>query len=126
MKKRYRFLIILVVLAVGLYFLWPTIKWYFLTPQADKDMAESSRNQIKVYAQQRADDAIQRLLSLGEQTALPTRVLVPRSRRPSCAIAPPRRPLPRRGPCGMCLPRTRAAETSRLTSRTGTAARCSP
>ncbi len=72
MKKRYRFLIILVVLAVGFYFLWPTVKWYFLTPQADKDVAESSRNQIKVYAQQRADDAIQRLLSLGEQTALPT------------------------------------------------------
>ena len=28
MKKRYRFLIILAVLAVGFYFVWPSIKWY--------------------------------------------------------------------------------------------------
>ena len=53
MKKRYRFLLILVLMAVGFYFLWPSIQWYFLTPQADKEMAESSRNQIKVYAQER-------------------------------------------------------------------------
>jgi len=72
MKKRYRFLIILAVLAVGLYFLWPTVKWYFLTPQADKDVAESSRNQIKVYAQERADEVIQKLIGLGDETPLPT------------------------------------------------------
>ncbi|HVP19511.1 MAG TPA: protein translocase subunit SecD [Spirochaetia bacterium] len=71
MKKRYRFLILLAVLAVGFYFLWPTIKWYFLTPQADKDVAESSLNQIKVYAQERADNAIQKLIGLGDQAALP-------------------------------------------------------
>lgn len=72
MKKRYRLLIILAVLAVGFYFLWPTVKWYFLTPQADKDVAESSRNQIKVYAQERADAAIQKLIALGDQAQLPT------------------------------------------------------
>jgi preprotein translocase subunit SecD len=55
MKKRYRFLIILAVLGLGFYFVWPSIKWYFLTPQSAKDTAESSRNQIKVYAQERAD-----------------------------------------------------------------------
>jgi len=71
MKKRYRLLIILAVLAVGFYFLWPTVKWYFLTPQADKDVAESSRNQIKVYAQERADEVIQQLIGLGDQTQLP-------------------------------------------------------
>jgi preprotein translocase subunit SecD len=72
MKKRYRLLIILVVLAVGFYFLWPTIRWYFLTPQAEKDIAESSLNQIKVYAQEKADQAIQKLISLGDQAPLPT------------------------------------------------------
>ncbi len=71
MKKRYRFLIILAVLAVGFYFVWPSIRWYFLTPQADKDMAESSRNQIKVYAQEKADAAIKKLLALNPSDPLP-------------------------------------------------------
>jgi preprotein translocase subunit SecD len=64
MKKRYRFLIILAVIAVGFYFVWPSIRWYFLTPQTEKDVAESSRNQIKVYAQERADTAIKALEAL--------------------------------------------------------------
>jgi preprotein translocase subunit SecD len=72
MKKRYRFLIILAVLAVGFYFVWPSIRWYFMTPQADKDMAESSRNQIKVYAQERADSAIKSLLALNASGPLPS------------------------------------------------------
>ncbi len=71
MKKRYRFLIILAVLAVGFYFVWPSIKWYFMTAQADKDMAESSRNQIKVYAQERADSAIKTLLAMKATDPLP-------------------------------------------------------
>ncbi len=71
MKKRYRFFIILAVLGLGFYFVWPSIKWYFLTAQADKDMAESSRNQIKVYAQERADTAVKALLALDPSTALP-------------------------------------------------------
>src|SRR5208337_3781 len=71
MKKRYRFLIILAVIAVGFYFVWPTIRWYFLTPQADKDVAESSRNQIKVYAQERADEAIKKLIAMNPTDPLP-------------------------------------------------------
>jgi len=71
MKKRYRFLIILAVLAVGFYFVWPSIKWYFLTAQTDKDMAESSRNQIKVYAQERADSAIKSLVAMNGADPLP-------------------------------------------------------
>src|SRR5208337_1425850 len=71
MKKRYRFLIILAVLAVGFYFVWPSIKWYFMTEQTDKDMAESSRNQIKVYAQERADSAIKTLLAMKASDPLP-------------------------------------------------------
>ncbi|HET6451964.1 MAG TPA: protein translocase subunit SecD [Spirochaetia bacterium] len=71
MKKRYRFLIILAVLGIGFYFVWPSVKWYFMTAQADKDMAESSRNQIKVYAQERADTAVKALLALSPSAPLP-------------------------------------------------------
>ncbi len=71
MKKRYRFLLTIVLVAIAFYFLWPSIKWYFLTPQADKDIAESSRNQIKVYAQEKADELIKQLVALGEQAPLP-------------------------------------------------------
>ena len=71
MKKRYRLLLTAILVAVAFFFLWPSIKWYFLTPQADKDVAESSRNQIKVYAQERADEAIKALVAAGEQASLP-------------------------------------------------------
>jgi preprotein translocase subunit SecD len=71
MKKRYRFLIILAVIAVGFYFVWPSVRWYFLTPQVDKDIAESSRNQIKVYAQERGDEAIKKLIAMDTTAALP-------------------------------------------------------
>ncbi|MGA2974266.1 MAG: protein translocase subunit SecD [Spirochaetia bacterium] len=71
MKKRYRFLIILAVLGLGFYFVWPSIKWYFYTPQADKDMAESSRNQIKVYAQEKADEVIKKLIAMNTSDPLP-------------------------------------------------------
>ena len=71
MKKRWRFLIIIAVVAVGFYFVWPSVRWYFLTPQVDKDVAESSRNQIKVYAQERADEAIKRLVAMSPTDPLP-------------------------------------------------------
>jgi preprotein translocase subunit SecD len=71
MKKRYRFLLIVVLVAVGFYFLWPSIKWYFLTPQADKEVAESSRNQIKVFAQEKADEVVKRLVAMNPDDPLP-------------------------------------------------------
>jgi len=71
MKKRYRFLLILVLVAVGFYFLWPSIKWYFLTPQADKEVAESSRNQIKVFAQEQADEVVKKLVAQNPDDPLP-------------------------------------------------------
>jgi len=71
MKKRYRFLLILVLVAVGFYFLWPSIQWYFLTPQADKEVAESSRNQIKVFAQEKADEVVKKLVAQNPDDPLP-------------------------------------------------------
>jgi preprotein translocase subunit SecD len=72
MKKRYRFLLTIALMAVGFWFLWPSLKWYFLTPQADKDVAESSRNQIKVYAQDKADEILKKLLALNVDDPLPS------------------------------------------------------
>ncbi|MCX7039010.1 MAG: protein translocase subunit SecD, partial [Spirochaetes bacterium] len=71
MKKRYRILLIVVLVAVGFYFLWPSIKWYFLTPQADKEVAESSRNQIKVFAQEQADEVVKKLVAQNPDDPLP-------------------------------------------------------
>ena len=71
MKKRYRFLLILVLVAVGFYFLWPSIKWFFLTPQTDKEVAESSRNQIKVFAQEQADEVVKKLVAQNPDDPLP-------------------------------------------------------
>ena len=51
MSKRFRFLVILVLLAVAFSFLYPTIKWYVLIPAKDKQLAAGTRNQIKLYAE---------------------------------------------------------------------------
>jgi preprotein translocase subunit SecD len=64
MKKRYRFLLVLALVAIGFSFLWPSIRWYFIVPQADKEIAESSRNRIKEYSQDEAIKAVDRLLAL--------------------------------------------------------------
>ena len=71
MKKRYRLLLVAVLMAVGFYFLWPSLKWYFLTPQADKDVAESSRNQIKVYSQDKAEEVLKQILALNPNDTVP-------------------------------------------------------
>lgn len=56
MSKRLRFVVLLLVLAVGAVFLYPTINWYFMVGQDMKDIASGSREQIKIYAQQQAKD----------------------------------------------------------------------
>ncbi len=71
MKKRYRFLLVLVLVAVAFSFLWPSIRWYFLVPQADKEIAESSRNRIKEYSVDEAIKAVERLRALPGADPLP-------------------------------------------------------
>jgi preprotein translocase subunit SecD len=71
MKKRYRFLLVLVLVAIAFSFLWPSIRWYFLVPQADKEIAESSRNRIKEYSVDEAIKAVERLRALPATDPLP-------------------------------------------------------
>ena len=89
-------------------------------------MAESSRNQIKVYAQERADEAIKKLIAMNPADPLPAEYsfLVPKATvryktanksRPGLVDGAGRSP-------GLLEPRP----ISRPMRRTGTATRCSP
>lgn len=54
MKKRDRLIIVLLVVLMCGYFLYPTIKWYTAVPQATKDLASGSNEQIREYARGQA------------------------------------------------------------------------
>jgi preprotein translocase subunit SecD len=54
MSKLYRFVIILVVVALCFVFLLPTLRWYFFVPEEDKAIALTTREQIKEYASREA------------------------------------------------------------------------
>ncbi|MDR2741443.1 MAG: protein translocase subunit SecD [Treponema sp.] len=60
MSKRYRLVVILVIMAVCFVFLYPTIRWYFMVPKEDQAIAIGSREQIKDYASRTA------MLGLGQ------------------------------------------------------------
>ncbi len=62
MSKRYRFFIILAVVALCFVFLYPTIRWYFMTPRDEQTLALGSREQIKIYASETALSDLQLLL----------------------------------------------------------------
>jgi preprotein translocase subunit SecD len=72
MKKRYRFLLVLALMAISFSFLWPSLRWYFIVPQADKEIAESSRNRIKEYSQDQAISTVDRLLALPSADPVPS------------------------------------------------------
>ena len=64
MSKRYRFIIILVVIALCYVFLYPSIRWYFRIPKLDQTRALGSREQIKTYASQAAQADLETLIAL--------------------------------------------------------------
>jgi preprotein translocase subunit SecD len=75
MSKRYRFFIILAIMAVCFVFLYPTIRWYFLVPKEDQAIALGSREQIKEYASQTAQFDLQELIEAARQDGdLPERL----------------------------------------------------
>ncbi len=74
MSKRIRLFIILVVLAICGVFLYPTIEWYFRVAEAKKELAASSRQFIRDYAQKEAADKLETLKALAledEEADLP-------------------------------------------------------
>jgi len=63
MSKRYRFLLILGIMALCFVFLLPSIRWYFWVPKLDQTRALGSREQIKAYASQTAQADLEILVS---------------------------------------------------------------
>lgn len=62
MSKRSRLVLILVVLATCFAFLWPSVKWYFVTPKEDQALALGSREKIKDYARNMAVSDLKALM----------------------------------------------------------------
>ena len=62
MSKRSRLVLCLVVLAVCFVFLWPSVKWYYVTPKADQALALGSREKIKDYARNMAIADLRQLM----------------------------------------------------------------
>ena len=66
MSKRLRLGIILVFVGIAVAFLMPTINWHLLLPEDERQLATSSRDQIRIVSQQRAGADLQTLRTLHE------------------------------------------------------------
>ncbi len=75
MSKRFRLLLVIILMGVAFSFLYPTIKWYFLVPQAKRDLSSGSRNQIKLYAERKAADTLRELQSMDPEDPVPEEYL---------------------------------------------------
>lgn len=74
MKKRSRLVIVLLVVLMCGYFLYPTFKWYSGVPKATKELATGSNVQIKEYSRGQASRdlrALKELVAKDSQAALP-------------------------------------------------------
>ena len=69
MKKRSRLVIVLVVVLLCGFFLYPTIKWYGFVPQDAKELATGSNVQIKEYSRGQASRDLRALKDLIAQDA---------------------------------------------------------
>ncbi len=58
MSKRLRLLLILLLVGFGVVTFYPTVQWYFAVPQDMKQLASSSRMQIRDYAVRQAREAL--------------------------------------------------------------------
>jgi preprotein translocase subunit SecD len=75
MNKTKRFLIVLAVVAVAFAFLFPSIQWYYLTPQEEQTLALGSREAIRDYSWRTARIDLVDLESrvkAGDESALPS------------------------------------------------------
>jgi preprotein translocase subunit SecD len=64
MNKRLRFIVVLFFLGLGAYFLFPTVQWYFNTPEEKKILANGSKEQIRNYAKVEASKDLKSLIEL--------------------------------------------------------------
>lgn len=66
MSKRFRLLIILVLIGVFLMFLLPTIRWHLLISEDEKLLATSTNEQIKRYAEKEAGVVVTEIMGMIE------------------------------------------------------------
>src|SRR6056297_393275 len=66
MSKRFRILLVLAFIGVGVFFLYPTVQWYFFIPESDKELAAGSREQVREYARTQSQQALEELTALAE------------------------------------------------------------
>ena len=64
MTKRLRLILILAFVAVAVWFLAPSVRWYLVLTGDQRREANASREQIRVLARQRADADLSRLIDL--------------------------------------------------------------
>ncbi|HOV62478.1 MAG TPA: protein translocase subunit SecD [Spirochaetia bacterium] len=68
MSKRARLFIVLLVLVICGVFMYPTIHWYFIVPESDKELAAGSREQIRAYARGIASKGVNELKALAQKS----------------------------------------------------------
>ncbi len=66
MTKRFRFILLLVCIAIGGVFIYPTVQWYFFTSAEDQELAMAARPEVREYAQSQARAALTELSELAE------------------------------------------------------------
>ena len=68
MKKTGRIVLVLLVFAVSLMLLYPSIKWHFLIPDETKELAAGSNMEIREYARGQASNDVRILLNMASTT----------------------------------------------------------
>jgi len=58
MNKRFRLLVVLALIGVSIFFIYPTVQWYFFMPEEMKVLAASGREQIREYSRDEARGAL--------------------------------------------------------------------
>jgi preprotein translocase subunit SecD len=71
MSKRFRLIIIVVLLVISGIFLYPTARWYFTVPQEKKNLATSSRIQARDYSNRQAREDLDLLLAMDKDNEVP-------------------------------------------------------
>jgi preprotein translocase subunit SecD len=71
MSKRFRLLLIIVLLGVAFWFIYPTLQWYLVVPKSQRELAGGSRPQIRLYAQRKAGEVLQELQAMDPSEPLP-------------------------------------------------------
>ena len=75
MSKKWRFLLVLAVLILAGFFLYPTVKWYFLLDTETQNLVNKSKEEIRDYARMQAKDDIEEIRDLAkDESALNTSV----------------------------------------------------